>query len=212
MPLLFGVAVGAFSDPYFATPEQAVWAADKHHWVSFPDDMPLHERNPPPKGARSQEDLKRKESAGGSPCPNDAQILPYEPRHFAGVDALWKSLFPDDPPRNSAETSVTDKMKFQPGLLFIAETGGTVVGTAMAGYDGHRGWLYAIAVHPEQQRKGIGAMLVLHAEAALGKLGCRKVNLQMRAENRQASAFYHRLGYAAEDRISMGKLLSPSST
>ncbi len=81
----------------------------------------------------------------------------------------------------------------------------------MAGYDGHRGWLYAIAVHPEQQRNGIGAKLVLHAEAVLGKLGCRKINLQMRRENHQVSAFYRGLGYAAEDRISMGKLLDPSS-
>jgi len=81
----------------------------------------------------------------------------------------------------------------------------------MAGYDGHRGWLYAIAVHPEQQRNGIGAKLVFHAEAVLGKLGCRKVNLQMRRGNHQVSAFYRGLGYAAEDRISMGKLLDPSS-
>ncbi len=82
----------------------------------------------------------------------------------------------------------------------------------MAGYDGHRGWLYAIAVDPARQRNGIGTKLVLHAEAALGKLGCRKVNLQMRTDNQKVSAFYRRLGYAAEDRISMGKLLDPLST
>jgi len=208
MPYLVGVAVGAFADPSFAMPAQAVWTADKHHWLSFPEALSLHERNPPPKGAASQGHAPREGSAD-SFSPDNAQILPYEPHHFAGVDALWQKCFPDDPSRNRAAISVTDKMQFQPGLLFVAEIEGKVVGTAMAGYDGHRGWLYAVAVHPGQQRSGIGTLLVRRAEVALMTLGCRKINLQLRAENDRVSSFYHRLGYTAEARISMSKRLDP---
>ena len=207
MPHLVGVAVGAFADPSFPMPAQAVWTADKHQWLTFPDAIPLHDRNPPPKGAASQDCALQKGRNDGSSDPSSVQILPYDPRHFAGVDGLWKTCFPDDPAWNRAAISVADKLQFQPGLLFVAEINGNVAGTAMAGYDGHRGWLYAIAVHPDQQRTGIGTMLVRHAEEILATLGCRKINLQMRAENDRVAAFYRRLGYTAEARISMGKLL-----
>jgi ribosomal protein S18 acetylase RimI-like enzyme len=77
----------------------------------------------------------------------------------------------------------------------------------MAGYDGHRGWLYAIAVHPSLRRTGLGSRLVRHAEQALVSVGCMKVNLQLLASNEATAAFYKSLGYAAEPRISMGKIL-----
>lgn len=75
----------------------------------------------------------------------------------------------------------------------------------MAGYDGHRGWLYAVAVVDSYRRRGIGTALVQEAEARLGALGCGKINLQIRSTNADVKAFYDRLGYGTEDRISMGK-------
>jgi ribosomal protein S18 acetylase RimI-like enzyme len=81
----------------------------------------------------------------------------------------------------------------------------------MAGYDGHRGWLYSVAVRRDSKRAGIGRALIRHAEEALQALGCAKVNLQVRATNAEVVQFYERLGYAAEDRISLGRRLSPAS-
>lgn len=77
----------------------------------------------------------------------------------------------------------------------------------MAGYDGHRGWLYALAVSDGHRRLGVGSALVREVEARLAALGCRKINLQIRATNIQVQAFYDRLGYGTEDRVSMGKRL-----
>jgi len=81
----------------------------------------------------------------------------------------------------------------------------------MAGYDGHRGWLYTVAVSPQYRRQGIGRKLVQHAESALIEMGCLKINLQVRASNAEVVAFYQRLGYLVEERISMGKLLHHKS-
>ena len=92
-------------------------------------------------------------------------------------------------------------------MLFVAEDTGVIIGTAMAGYDGHRGWLYSVAVDPQQRRNGIGRGLVKLAIQTLKSLGCVKVNLQVRATNSQVVEFYESLGFAVEDRISMGKLL-----
>lgn len=75
----------------------------------------------------------------------------------------------------------------------------------MAGYDGHRGWLYAVAVLKSHQRQGIGRALIQEAERRLAALGCSKINLQIRASNRGVTKFYAGLGYAVEDRVSMGK-------
>ncbi|MFC1597622.1 GNAT family acetyltransferase, partial [Planctomycetota bacterium] len=90
-------------------------------------------------------------------------------------------------------------------LLFVAIEKGQVIGAVMAGYDGHRGWLYAVAVDPNERRNGIGRKLVDHAVLSLKDLGCIKINLQVRSSNAKVVAFYRNLGFKSEERISMGK-------
>jgi ribosomal protein S18 acetylase RimI-like enzyme len=84
---------------------------------------------------------------------------------------------------------------------------GAVVGTVMGGYDGHRGWVYSVAVRSMHRRAGIGTALLRRLEQALVERGCLKVNLQVRVSNAEIVAFYHSLGYAVEELISMGKRL-----
>jgi len=121
------------------------------------------------------------------------------------VVRLWKKVFADDPPHNEPHAVITAKLKVDE-LLFVATDNGTLVGTVMAGYDGHRGWLYSVAVDPNHRKKGIGRQLVEHALTVLHGRGCEKVNLQVRTGNSAVVAFYQRLGFAVEDRISMGLL------
>ena len=135
-------------------------------------------------------------------------IRVYRDADFAEVRSLWQQVFPDDPPWNRAEEAVPAKLAIQPDLFLVASDGANVIGTIMAGYDGHRGWLYAVAVSESRRRAGVGSALVREAEIRLAALGCRKINLQIRATNIQVQAFYDRLGYGTEDRISMGKRLS----
>ena len=135
------------------------------------------------------------------------QITAYQAAHFDGVKALWEIVFPDDPPRNRADAAIPEKLKVQGELFFVALKEGRVIGTTMAGYDGHRGWLYSVAVHPDHRRDGIGSQLLRAAEAKLASMGCRKLNLQIRAGNEAVTAFYAAHGYAVEERVSMGKQL-----
>ena len=90
---------------------------------------------------------------------------------------------------------------------FSAVVDGEIAGTVMGGYDGHRGWIYTLAVHPEVRRRGVGTALLRHLERILIDRGCGKINLQVMPGNDSAVAFYERLGYRVEPRVSMGRIV-----
>src|SRR5262249_4916560 len=108
-------------------------------------------------------------------------------------------------PWNSAEQSIPAKRAVQPDLFLVAVESGAIVGSVMAGYDGHRGWLYAVAVRTTHRRRGIGTALVKDAEKRLRAIACTTITLQARATNAPVISFYQSLGYECEERISMGK-------
>ena len=134
-----------------------------------------------------------------------AAITTYLPEHLDGVRALWNEAFPDDPPWNAADVAIPAKIAIQPDLMLVAVERGRVIGSVMAGYDGHRGWLNQVAVLNSHRRRGVGTALVREAEKRLCALGCKKINLQVRATNVAVVDFYRRLGYETEERVSMGK-------
>jgi ribosomal protein S18 acetylase RimI-like enzyme len=132
------------------------------------------------------------------------EIRPYQEPDITNVVALWERCGLVVP-QNDPHKDIAAKIRFQPDLFLIAQLDWQLVGTVMAGYEGHRGWLNYLAVDPEHQRKGYGRLLVEAAEHKLADLGCPKVNLQIRGSNKQALAFYRAIGYVTEDRIGMGK-------
>jgi ribosomal protein S18 acetylase RimI-like enzyme len=132
-------------------------------------------------------------------------VVSYISEHFDGVKTLWQEAFPNDPPWNKAEVAIPTKLAVQPELFLAALDGDLVIGSIMAGYDGHRGWLYAVAVLNSHRRRGVGTALVRGAEDRLRSMGCSKINLQVRASNATVVEFYKRLGYVIEERMSMGK-------
>lgn len=120
---------------------------------------------------------------------------------------LWQEVFGYTEQRHCPEKVLTDKLGQEDDLVFVAVCEGRVTGSAMAGYDGHRGWLYLVAVDRQWRRQGLGAQLVDYAVDELRRRGCSKVNLQVRGGNRQAVGFYEKLGFEVEDRVSLGKVL-----
>ncbi len=123
------------------------------------------------------------------------------------VAALWRTVFPDSSKWNVPEEDIERKLAVQRESFYVAVVDGVLIGTAMGGYDGHRGWLYYVAVHPEYRRQGVGTVLVRRVESGLAEIGCPKVNLQVRATNMIVVDFYRTLGYQVEERLSMGKRL-----
>ncbi len=110
-------------------------------------------------------------------------------------------------PHNDPAVSIRLKTAYDPELFLVAVDGSSLVGTVMGGYDGHRGWIYSLAVDEEERHRGIGTKLMAEAERRLGERGCLKVNLQVMPDNKGVVEFYRELGFSVEDRLSMGKRL-----
>lgn len=134
-------------------------------------------------------------------------VRKFQDKDRESLIALWRQVFPDDPPHNDPAQVLAAKLQVD-DLIFVAEVDDQITGACMAGYDGHRGWLYAVAVSPGHRRTGTGTLLVTAALAELKTLGCIKVNLQIRSTNTAVAAFYKALGFAPEDRLSMGVFIT----
>jgi len=138
-------------------------------------------------------------------------IRPVIAQDTDAVVALWRLVFPEygDPtrPHRDPRANVVRKLAFGDGLFWLAELDGRIVGTVMAGYDGHRGWIYSLGVHLEVRRAGVGRALLAQAERALAALGCPKVNLQVFPSNVEAQGFWRSAGYAQDEVVSLGKRL-----
>ena len=134
-------------------------------------------------------------------------IRTYEAVDHDGVIALWKECFEYPAPHNDPEMSISRKVILDDGLFFVAVHGEKVTGTVMAGWDGHRGWVYSLAVHPLMREQGIGRKLVDRAVDELKQRDCPKVNLQVMPDNSCVIGFYEKLGFLVEERVSMGRKL-----
>ena len=76
---------------------------------------------------------------------------------------------------------------------------GELEATAMVGHDGHRGWLYFVAVRSAARRQGLGRQMVAAAESWLRDRGVPKVQLMVRHSNARAAQFYNELGFEEDD-------------
>ncbi len=134
----------------------------------------------------------------------------FAPNDEGAVVALWEAAGLTRP-WNDPRKDIARKLAVQPEGFIVAVADGEIVGTVMAGYDGHRGWVNYLAVLPPARRSGVGRSLMAEAERVLEMLGCPKVNLQIRATNLAAVRFYEALGYSTDDVVSLGRRLEHDS-
>ena len=136
----------------------------------------------------------------------EIKIRPYRQADEADVIQLWKrcNLIV---PLNDPVDDIATKIKMQPELFLVGAREGRGIATVMAGYEGHRGWINYLAVDPDFQRQGIGRFLMSAVEKKLRKIGCPKINLQVRKSNASVIEFYERIGFTIDDVVGLGKRL-----
>ena len=110
---------------------------------------------------------------------------------------------------NDPQRDIERKLSVQPELFLIGLINDEIIATAMVGYAGHRGWVNYLAVKHNFQRQGIGKQLMEEAEHRLLKLGCPKIQVQIRNTNAGVIKFYQKIGYLEDEVVNLGKRLIP---
>ena len=129
------------------------------------------------------------------------------PEDEADIVALWRACGLTAPYNDPAKDFRFALSK--PASDALGAGDGGVAGSVMVGHDGHRGWIYYLAVAPARQRRGLGRALVMAAEQWLAQRGIAKLNLMVREHNHAVAAFYEKLGFETMPRINMQKWLKP---
>ncbi len=134
------------------------------------------------------------------------KVRAFRPEDEGAVIALWDACALTRP-WNDPARDIARKLDVQPELFLVGMVADAVVASVMAGFDGHRGWLYYLAVAPDHRQRGHARALVDHAERLLIERGCPKINLLVRASNGSVVDFYKRLGYRNDSVICLGRRL-----
>jgi ribosomal protein S18 acetylase RimI-like enzyme len=136
-------------------------------------------------------------------------IAPLSPDHFDAAVELWHELAvtrPWNDPLDDLQRALAG-----PASAVLAGTEGeTLIATAMVGYDGHRGWVYYLAVRSGVRGLGHGRAMMRACEEWLTERGVPKINLMVRGDNETARAFYAALGYAPDDVVVLSRRLNES--
>ena len=133
-------------------------------------------------------------------------IRPYLETDLEDVIALWE-VCDLTRPWNNPEIDIFRKTAQKDGLFLLAVKDEQLIATLMGGYDGHRGWINYLAVHPHFQRNGVATALIQQLEKRLIALGCPKLHLLVRKENIDVQSFYEQLGYEEIEVVCFGKRL-----
>jgi len=133
-------------------------------------------------------------------------IRTYKPEDELQVIALWQQcnlIAPWNNPKKDIERKLNDS----PELFFVGEVDNKIITSCMAGYDGHRGWIYYLAVKQDLQREGVASTIMKHAEQELRRIGCPKIDLMVRKSNNEVISFYHRIEYRDDPVVVLSKRL-----
>jgi ribosomal protein S18 acetylase RimI-like enzyme len=128
-----------------------------------------------------------------------------EGEHDAAV-ALWHATGLTRP-WNDPHADLRRALAGPTSTVLAARAGGALMGTAMVGHDGHRGWIYYLAVDPAHQRGGVGRALVAACEDWVRARDIPKIQLMVRDTNRAAVVFYEALGYRDAETVVLGRFL-----
>src|SRR2546423_996291 len=133
-------------------------------------------------------------------------ISPITDADVAAVIALWQRCGLTRP-WNDAAADIALVRRGANATILVGRADGAIVASAMVGHDGHRGWVYYVAVDPEHQKKDFGRVIMAAAEDWLRSQRVQKIMLMVRPDNTSVRAFYDKLGYQTQERLLYAKWL-----
>lgn len=136
----------------------------------------------------------------------DMEIRRFQDTDLSAVVSLWKRCNLTVP-WNDPLRDIDRKKKHQPELFLVGQINNRLIASVMGGYDGHRGWIYYLAVDPDYRQRGFGSLIIKEVEARIKKTGCAKINVMVRKSNQEIADFYSKHGYGPDEVSCLGKRL-----
>ena len=133
-------------------------------------------------------------------------IAPIEERDVAAVIALWQRCGLTRP-WNDPAADIALALRGPNATVLVGRDNGAVAASVLVGHDGHRGWVYYVAVDPDHRQKGYGRAIMDAAENWLRQGGIAKLQLLVRSDNAKVQAFYESIDYDEQERIVYAKWL-----
>ena len=128
------------------------------------------------------------------------------PDEIEAAVALWQACDLTRP-WNDPRADIRRAFDGSTSTILAHRDEGRLVATVMVGADGHRGWVYYLAVAPDQRKRGLGEAMMRAAEGWVAARGMPKMQLMVRMENAAAAGFYHAIGYETEERLLLARRL-----
>lgn len=135
------------------------------------------------------------------------QIREFQLADYEAVIVLWDAAGIRIS-RSDDRAEIIHKLERDPDLFLVGLENDTLVAAVMGTYDGRRGWVYHLAIHPSHQGHGFGGAMIEELEERLRSKGCQKVNLLIELDNAPVQHFYKKLNYQHNDLIFMEKWLT----
>jgi hypothetical protein len=133
-------------------------------------------------------------------------VGPIADNDIPAVVALWERCGLTRP-WNDPQADIARARGKTNSEILVGRDGRAVVATVMVGHDGHRGWVYYVAVDPDRHKQGHGRAIMTAAENWLRGHGVEKLQLLVRADNTRVQAFYETLEYDQQERVIYAKWL-----
>ena len=133
-------------------------------------------------------------------------VRPFQTEDEDALVALWK-MCELTVPWNNPHKDIARKLQVQPELFLVGILDSSLIATVMGGYEGHRGWINYLAVHPDFQEKGYGQEIMNSVETGLREMGCPKINLQIRTGNDKIAYYFQKLCFTKDHVVRMVKTL-----
>jgi ribosomal protein S18 acetylase RimI-like enzyme len=137
---------------------------------------------------------------------SDLAIAPIADADVDAVIALWQRCGLTRP-WNDPAGDIAFVRRGENATILVGRAEKAVVASAMVGHDGHRGWVYYVAVDPAHQKQDYGRAIMAAAEEWLREQGVQKIMLMVRPDNTSVRAFYDKLGYETQERVIYAKWL-----